>query len=181
MFTPESILEFWFSGEAPKHWFDSTRELEQLVVDRFLPVWQAATNGELAAWESTPQGALALVIVLDQFPLNMFRGRPESFSTEAQARQVTLRALEAGYDRELEGAQKAFLYIPLMHSESLADQELSVALYEAAGLTDSLKWAYHHRDLIRRYGRFPHRNAILGRESTPEEIAYLNSDEAFHG
>lgn len=177
---PETVLEFWF-GEARERWFNSTPAFDRRVIECFLPVWQAAANGELAGWEATPEGALALVIVLDQFPLNMFRGRPEGFSTEAQARAVAERAIEAGFDRQLSGEQKAFLYLPLMHSESLADQERSIALYESAGLKDNLRWACHHRELIRRFGRFPHRNAILGRESTPDEAAYLNSEGAFHG
>lgn len=179
--SPDTVLEFWFADDARERWFRSTPAFDRRVIERFLPVWQAAANGQLSPWETTPEGTVALVIVLDQFPLNMFRGRPESFSTEAQARRIARRALAAGFDHAITDQQKAFLYMPFMHSERLADQEKSVALYEAAGLKDSLKWACHHRELIRRFGRFPHRNAILGRASTPEEIAYLSSDEAFLG
>jgi uncharacterized protein (DUF924 family) len=135
----------------------------------------------LADWEVTPAGALALVIVLDQLPLNMFRHQPESFAMEAAARRVAARAIARGFDSQLTDAQKTFLYLPYMHSEDLSDQDESVALYEKAGLEDSLNFARHHRELIRRFGRFPHRNAILGRESTAEENAYLNSAEAFLG
>jgi uncharacterized protein (DUF924 family) len=124
---------------------------------------------------------LALVIVLDQFPLNMFRGQRESFATEAAAREAAVQAIAWGFDQSLTDEQKAFLYLPFMHSEDLADQDRAVALYEGAGLENSLKWARHHRELIRRFGRFPHRNAILGRPSTPEELAYLGSAGAFKG
>lgn len=179
--TPQSILEFWFSEPARQSWFDSTPEFDRELRDRFQRVWEAARDGRLAEWETSPDGALALVIVLDQFPLNMFRGRPESYATEAQSRGVAERAIARGFDRTLDDAGKAFLYIPYMHSEELEDQERSVALYEAAGLDDSLKWARHHRDIVRRFGRFPHRNAVLGRTNTADETAYLNAPEAFQG
>jgi uncharacterized protein (DUF924 family) len=137
--------------------------------------------GDLDSWQNTPEGALALVIVLDQFPLNMFRGKPESFSTESQSREVARKAIAKGWDEKLEISSLAFLYMPFMHSENLEDQDRSVYLFEAAGLIDNLRFAKHHRELIRRFGRFPHRNAILGRESSEEELEYLASREAFHG
>jgi uncharacterized protein (DUF924 family) len=121
------------------------------------------------------------VIVLDQFPLNMFRGEAQSYSTGEQALEVAADAVARGLDRELEGERLAFLYMPFMHSENPGDQEQSVALFEAAGLEDNLRFARHHRELIRRFGRFPHRNAILGRPSSAEELAYLASKEAFLG
>lgn len=179
--TADEVLAFWYSDAARKRWFNATPAFDGTIRERFLATWEAAARGELAGWEADPRGALALVIVLDQFPLNMFRGRARSFSTEADARAVTERALAAGYDQALRDEEKAFLYMPLMHSESLSDQERSVALYEAAGLKDNLKWARHHCELIRRFGRFPHRNAPLGRDETPAERAYLESDEAFRG
>jgi len=179
--TPEAVLAFWFAPETRPRWFDSTPAFDREVEAAFRATWEAAAAGALAYWEGTPAGALALVIVLDQFPLNMFRGRPESFVTEAASRAVAERAIARGFDAALDAAGKAFLYLPFMHSESLADQDRSVALYEAAGLADSLKWARHHRDIVRRFGRFPHRNAILGRPGTPEEEAWLASDAAFNG
>ncbi|MGE0079698.1 MAG: DUF924 family protein [Thiohalomonadaceae bacterium] len=179
--TPRDVLDFWFSDEARPRWFDSTPDFDREITARFHATWQAAARGELDAWADGPEGALALVIVLDQFPLHMFRGRAEAFSTEAKARAVTRTALARQWGAGLPPEGRAFLYLPLMHSESLADQEDSVALYEALGLPVNLYWARHHRNLIRRFGRFPHRNAALGRTSTPEETAYLASDEAFRG
>ena len=132
-------------------------------------------------WEQTAEGALALVILLDQMPLNMYRGQPESFATEAQSREVAGRAITRHFDQYLPDKGKAFLYMPFMHSENLADQDRSVELFTNAGLQDNLRFARHHRDIVRRFGRFPHRNAILGRNSTPEETAWLASGEAFLG
>ncbi len=179
--TAEEILEFWFSERVRPLWYRTTADFDTELRERFLPTWQAAAAGRLGDWENTAQGALALTIVLDQFPLNMFRGTPKSFSTEAASRRVAGSAIERGFDRDLEDAQKAFLYMPFMHSEDIEDQDRSVALFASAGLEDNLKWARHHRKIIRRFGRFPHRNAILGRNSTPEELEYLGSKESFRG
>ena len=179
--TPQQINEFWFSAAARPLWFRSTPEFDQAIRHRFETTWQQARDGKLQHWQESAQGVLALVIVLDQFPLNMYRGEPTSFSTEAAARDVAATAISHGWDQTLTGEQKAFLYLPFMHSESLADQDRSVALFSAAGLESNLPWAHHHRDIVRRFGRFPHRNAILGRISSAEEQAYLNSEEAFLG
>ncbi|MEI2779737.1 MAG: DUF924 family protein [Candidatus Competibacter sp.] len=181
--TPGSndVLAFWFAESSKPLWFDSTPAFDRTLAERFLATYRAAAAGELADWEDTPSGALALVIALDQFPLNMFRGQPESFATEAAARAVADRAIARGFDRALAAEQRLFLYLPFMHGEALTDQDRSVQLFEQLGQEGSLRFARHHRDLIRRFGRFPHRNAILGRDSTPEEIAYLASPEAFHG
>lgn len=179
--TPRTIIEFWFSEPGRQLWFNSTPEADRALHQRYGELWQQAANGAFGDWEETAEGVLALAIVLDQFPLNMFRGQALSFSTEATARAIAERAIERGFDRNLEPIQRFFLYLPFMHSESLADQDRSVELFRDAGLTDSLKWAEHHRAIIRRFGRFPHRNAPLGRESTTEELAWLASDEAFKG
>ena len=168
------ILGLWFSGRVRPLWFNSTEEFDAELRERFLATWGLARAGSYDHWELEADGALALVIVLDQFPLNMFRGNdPRQYSTEAHARAVAGRAIEQGFDNDMVGERKAFLYLPFMHSESLADQQRSLALYEAAGLEDNLRYARHHRDIIERFGRFPHRNAALGRESTAEELAYL--------
>lgn len=178
---PQDVLDFWFSSRVSELWFDSTPEFDGELRDRFEPTLRAAVRGELESWQATPQGSLALVIVLDQFPLNMYRGLAESYATGDQALAVAKAAVAKGFDKELPRDRVAFLYLPFMHSENLADQELSAALFEAAGLTENLRFAHHHRELIRRFGRFPHRNRALGRESTREELAYLASKEAFRG
>ena len=177
----QEIIAFWFSDRVKPLWFRSTPEFDGELRGRFLDTWQAASAGELDSWRRCAEGALALVSVLDQFPLNMFRGKAESYSTGERALEVAVEAIEKGWDMKLDKAHLAFLYLPFMHSENLDDQERSVALFEAAGLKDNLRFARHHRELIRRFGRFPHRNAILGRSSTDEELAYLASKEAFHG
>ena len=178
---PNDVLSFWFSQRARPLWFQATAELDREILERFLTTYEKAARGELGAWEATPAGATALVIVLDQFPLNMFRARPESFATEAVARAVAGRAIERSLDAQLPAEQRAFLYLPFMHSEDLIDQDRCVKLCERAGLDESLKFACHHRDIIRRFGRFPHRNAILGRDSTLEELQYLSSTDTFRG
>ena len=179
--SPAEVIDLWFSPETQKLWFASTPAFDAELRERFEATWQAARDGELGHWEDTAASALALVIVLDQFPLNMYRGLPLAFSTEAASRAVAARALARGLDERLDEAQKPFLYLPYMHSEDLADQDRSVELFERAGLTDGLKWARHHREIVRRFGRFPHRNAILGRESTRAELDWLAGEEAFHG
>ena len=179
--TPQRLLSYWFAPEQEKRWFNATPEFDQQIREQFEALWQAASDGDLNDWEASAEGSLALVILLDQMPLNMYRGLAKSFSTEAQARAVAERAIEKGFDSQLEDSGKGFLYMPFMHSEDITDQDRSVALYEAAGLKYNLKFAKHHRDIIRRFGRFPHRNAILGRNSTKDETAWLASDEAFHG
>jgi uncharacterized protein (DUF924 family) len=178
---PTEVIAFWFAETIQPLWFAATPDFDEALRARFLTTYRAAAAGQLTDWEATPEGALALVIALDQFPLNLFRGQAESFATEAAARAVADRAIARGFDRAMPPIQRQFLYLPFMHSETLDDQERSVRLYQQPGLEDSLRFARHHRDLIARFGRFPHRNAILGRASTAEESAYLASPEAFHG
>ena len=179
--TPDHIIDFWFSARTRPLWFKSTPEFDQELMARFEGLYQQARQGGLDTWEETPIGALALVIILDQFPLNMYRDQASSFSAEGMAREVARRLLDRDGDQGLTDEQKAFLYLPFMHSERLEDQDRSVELYEATGLEDNLRFARHHREIVRRFGRFPHRNAILGRESSPEELAYLASGKAFTG
>ena len=179
--SPIEIIEFWFSARVRPRWFSSTPRFDEEIAERFGSLWERAARGGLDGWQDTPEGALALVVILDQFPLNMFRGDARSFSTEAAAIAVTKAALVRGLDRRLPPDQRAFLYMPLMHSEVLADQELAVELYDVPGLESNLAFARHHREIVRRFGRFPHRNAPLDRPSTPEERRYLASEEAFKG
>lgn len=178
---PRDIIDFWYSEKIKKHWFNSTQEIDDLIRQEYELLWQATARGDMGAWYHTAEACLALTIILDQFPLNMFRGQTKSFSTESKAIAVTLHAIDHGYDHELTKDKRAFLYMPLMHSEDMKHQDMSVQLYEAAELMENARFARHHREIIRRFGRFPHRNKILGRQSSPEEIAYLASDDAFLG
>ena len=177
---PADIIEFWFSPRVKKLWFKSTAEFDRELREKYLDTWQQAKNGELDHWRDSAAGCLALVIVFDQFPLNMFRHDAERYSTEARSREVARHAIEAGFDSALEADQKAFLYMPFMHSEDLADQRLALELYQQPGLESNLRFARHHHDVVARFGRFPHRNEALGRQSTEAEIEYLNSKEAFN-
>lgn len=179
--TPKDILNFWFSDRVSKLWFNSTPEFDRELKDRYETVLKRGVKGELSDWELTPEGALALVIVLDQFPLNMYRGKAESYSTGDLALAVAKAAIARGFDDALPRTQVAFLYLPFMHSESLADQDQSLALFAKAKLSDNLRFARHHHELIRKFGRFPHRNAALGRTNTAEEEVYLASEGAFLG
>ena len=178
---PREIIDFWFSDRVRKLWFNSTPEFDQELRERFLATWEQASRGELDDWKQSAEGCLALVIALDQLPLNMFRGEPRSFATEAQSREVARHAIDQGFDRMLEVEQRAFLYMPFMHSENLADQQLALTLFDQEGLEGNYRFARHHLGIIEKFGRFPHRNAILGRPSSVEEIEYLNSREAFTG
>jgi len=181
MVSPQDVLGFWFEELDRKLWFNSTPDLDNEIRDRFEGVFLAALNDDLPDWENSPSGCLALVILLDQFPLNMYRGKAESFSGEAKSREIARKAIEKKFDLQLAPEQNAFLYMPFMHSENMEDQDLSVSLYENAKLEHNLRYAKHHRGIVKQFGRFPHRNKILGRQSTDAEIAYLNSKEAFLG
>ena len=171
---PAEILAFWQSA-GPDRWYVKDAAFDADIRDRFLPTWQAAAAGNLSSWETTDDGTLALLLVLDQFPRNMFRGDVRAFSTDPHARDVALRAIQRGVDARVAPDLRQFVYVPLMHSEDLADQERCCALFLATGETDNLKYADEHADIIRRFGRFPHRNVVLGRASTAEELAYLEA------
>ncbi len=179
--TPTSVLDFWFSDRVSKYWFASTPDFDRELQTRFEPLLKQAVRGDLNHWLETPEGSLALAIMLDQFPLNMYRGKAESYGTGDLAIATAQAAIARGFDQALPRTQVAFLYLPFMHSESLSDQDRSIELFEKARLEQNLHFARHHRELIRKFGRFPHRNAVLGRVNTPEEQAYLSSNEAFLG
>jgi len=170
---PAEILAFWRNA-GPARWYSRDDAFDAEVRRRFLGLWQRAAAGELSSWETSDDGALALVIVLDQFPRNMFRGDIRTYASDARAREVAHRAIERGADARIDPALREFLYLPLMHSEHLADQLRCIELSSAAGHTESLKWAEHQANIIRRFGRFPHRNPLLGRATTPEEQAFLD-------
>jgi len=180
----QEVLDFWFGApDAPgygaprKEWFVKNPEFDAQIREHFLDLHGRAVAGELEAWQDDAPGLLALIIVLDQFGRNMFRGTPESFAGDAAALRYARRMVERGWDQELMPVMKSFVYLPFEHSENLATQKASLRLFEAfAGdpqLGDLPEWAKKHYDVICRFGRFPHRNAILGRESTAEEIRFL--------
>jgi uncharacterized protein (DUF924 family) len=170
---PADILAFWRDA-GPDRWYTPDDAFDIEVRRRYLDLWQRAAAGELSSWEGSDDGALALVIVLDQFPRNLFRDDIRTYASDAHAREVASRAIERGVDGRIDAALREFLYLPFMHSEHLADQLRCIELSRAAGHTESLKWAEHHADIIRRFGRFPHRNRLLGRATTPEEQAFLD-------
>jgi len=179
--TASDIINFWYSDDMRKGWFNSTPTLDFKIREKFEVVWKLASTGQFDEWKKTPEGCLALVILFDQLPLNMFRNQSKSFQTEQKAVAVTKHAIDQGFDQQLIKEQRPFLYMPLMHSENLSDQELSIKMFEALGVESNLRFANHHHDLIKQYARFPHRNVILGRKSTTEEIKYLSSQQAFKG
>jgi uncharacterized protein (DUF924 family) len=172
--TPAEIVSFWREA-GPKAWFSKNDDLDAEICRRFLTIHEAAAEGLLSDWETSAEGALALLILLDQFPRNMFRGSPRMFASDPLARALAAGAIVRGFDAQVAKEMRTFFYLPFMHSEALNDQERSVAFYKAIGDADSLKWANEHADIIRRFGRFPHRNAVLGRASTAEEQAFLDA------
>lgn len=177
----QGLIDFWFSEEVSQYWFNSTEEFDRQLCEDYAELWQQAADGALIEWQESAPGSLALVILLDQFPLNMFRGEAKCFSTEARSREVAQAAIDRGFDIDMPIKQKAFLYMPFMHSESLDDQAKALQLFDQPGLEDNFRFSKHHYGIVKRFGRFPHRNAMLGRESTEAEREYLNSKEGFHG
>ena len=179
--TPREIIDFWFSDRIKSQWFSSTPELDKEIAEKYEGLWNKATLNELEEWSISPTGSLALVIILDQFPLNMFRNQAKSFSSEKMALTISRKAINNKQDKEVEKEKLPFLYMPFMHSEDIDDQNRSVKLYSEADLGENIEFAKHHRDIVKKYGRFPHRNAILSRDSSEEELIYLASDHAYMG
>jgi uncharacterized protein (DUF924 family) len=171
-FSPDDILSFWRNAGEDR-WFKADANFDTQVRARFHTLWQEARDGLYANWETTAEGTLALILVLDQFPRNMFRGSAEAFSTDPQALALTKRAVEQGMDQQIGTDLRAFVYMPLMHSEDLSDQRRCVELFRAFGNANNLAFAEIHADIIRKFGRFPHRNTMLGRQTTAEEAAFL--------
>jgi uncharacterized protein (DUF924 family) len=169
---PTDIVAFW-RDVGFKRWFEKDPALDDEIRRRFLTTHEAAAAGKLTEWEQSAEGALALLILLDQFPRNIFRGEARAFAADPLARAVASRAILNGFDGAIPD-MSTFFFLPFMHSENMADQQRALAFYRAHGDAESLKYAELHADIIRRYGRFPHRNAILGRMSTPEEQAFLD-------
>ncbi len=173
------IVKFWREAGYDR-WFKKDVAFDDEIRNRFLGAYEDAAAGKFADWEQTAEGALALLILLDQFPRNMFRGQARAFDTDLMARAITAGALVRGFDSQVPQEMRALFYVVFEHSEDLADQERGIALYKAAGDAEGLKWAEIHADIIRRFGRFPHRNVALGRAMTPEEQKFLD-DGGFSG
>lgn len=172
--TAENILSFWFDEIESEFWFKKDDAFDALIRDRFLSTLQAGFSGELFSWRTTAQGRLAEIIVLDQFPRNLFRDSAQAFAGDTQALVLAQEAVNVGALDELEIRQQPFLIMPYMHSESPLIHDQAVQLFSRPGLEYNLDFEYKHKVIIDQFGRYPHRNEILGRESTPEELEFLN-------
>ena len=178
-----AVLEFWFEERCRKLWFKREAAFDAEIRERFTELVGAAAAGRLGLWESTRDGALGLVILLDQFPRNLYRDSPRAFAADAEARRVAARALDRGFDGQTAWERRLFFYMPFEHSENAADQDRSVELFGAwveasppesrAEAEEQFEYVRRHQEIIGRFGRFPHRNAVLGRASTPAELAFL--------
>jgi len=184
--SPEAVLGYWFEPGQQRRWFEDSATTDAEIRARFAELWQRACEKRLDHWADSARGRLALVILLDQFSRNLNRNSPLAFAEDARAEQLALGAEAAGHAAELKPIERAFLYMPLMHAEDLRLQTRGVELFEALGLESKdcsqfPKYARLHRDLIARFGRFPHRNAVLGRESTAAEVEFLAQGGMFGG
>jgi uncharacterized protein (DUF924 family) len=171
--TYEKVIDFWFRDTDPKLWWKKDEQFDQLIKDRFQETLEEAIRGELSGWRDHPLGRLAEIIVLDQFSRNIYRDSAQAFAQDAQALSLAQEAIELKADQALPPRQRAFLYLPYMHSESPEHHESAVALFSAAGMEGNLDFEMKHKAIIDRFGRYPHRNDVLGRKSTAEEIEFL--------
>lgn len=174
----KEVLHFWFGELSRQQWFAVSPELDVASRERFGPTHLALSRGEVTTWRETPEQRLAAIIVLDQLSRNIYRGSPLAFAADWMALREARLAIDAGADQAVSAEQRGFFYLPFEHSESLADQERSVELFKALGDADYLDYAERHLAVIREFGRFPHRNAFLGRESTGAELEYLSKPGA---
>jgi uncharacterized protein (DUF924 family) len=171
--TAQELLDFWLEEVGPKGWYRQDAALDERIRERWGGLWEEACRGGLAAWAATPRECLALVILLDQFPRNMFRGSARAFASDHRALTVAKLAILHGHDQRVEMPERQFFYLPLMHSEVLTDQDKCVRMFLLSGGGENLRHARAHREIIRRFGRFPYRNDVLGRRTTEEEAAFL--------
>lgn len=167
------VLNFWFKELSPKDWWVKNEELDKLITTRFLDTHQKAVRGELFSWRKTAEGRLAEIIVLDQFSRNIYRNDPRSFLYDPIALVLAQEAVFLGCDKELSIEKRNFIYMPYMHSESLIIHNEALKLFDQKGLEENLKFEHAHLDIIKKFGRYPHRNIILKRESTNEEVEFL--------
>jgi uncharacterized protein (DUF924 family) len=174
--TAKDILDFWIDEVGEEGWYRQDEALDTTIRDRWTSAWEQAQSGDLIEWTASAKPCLALLILLDQFPRNMVRGSDRAFATDARAVSVAKQAILRGHDQRIPLPERQFFYLPLMHSEALSNQDKCVRLFLLNfGPGNSLRHARAHRDIIRRFGRFPFRNAALGRESTPEEVEFLKA------
>jgi len=171
--TPSTILDFWFDDAHKPKWFSKDDIFDARIKADFEATYKAARIGDLSGWMTTPEGALALVIVLDQFPRNMYRDTPKAFETDSAACHAAVMAIEKGFDSRLSKEQRIFLYMPFMHAESLPLQQKALDLFGSLGIEKNMQYAKAHHDIIAKFGRFPHRNLVLERSTTPEEALFL--------
>lgn len=167
------IMEFWFEETNPKQWWIKDGDFDALLVERFSDIHTRASRCELFEWREHPEGRLVEIIILDQFSRNMFRDTPQAFASDPMSLALSQEAIACGADRELTPVQRSFLYMPFMHSESLQIHEIAVELFRANGIQSNLDFEFKHKEIIERFGRYPHRNEILGRQSTAAEIEFL--------
>lgn len=179
--TKNDVLNFWFDELAPQQWFQQSDEVDEMIKERFGAVHEMAVDGACDDWASDVDGALALIIILDQFPRHMFRGSAQSFASDKKALLVAKEAISKGFDQVLNPTKRGFMYLPFQHSEVLTDQRRSVELYAAMKDENPTghMYAVRHLEPIDKFGRFPHRNETLGRESTEEEVEFLKSHGGF--
>lgn len=176
---PQDVLSFWYEELTPQQWFNTFAEVDEAIATRFGPTHTAATHGELFEWRETAQGRLAEVIVLDQFSRNLFRNDPRSFAYDTIALVLAQEAIAIGDDKKLPPENLAFLYMPFMHAESLAMHEIAEKLFDGPGMEKNLESLRHHTKVLERFGRYPHRNEVLGRASTAEEVEFLKDGRGF--
>jgi uncharacterized protein (DUF924 family) len=174
----QTVLDFWFKEATPAQWWKVDPGFDRLIAERFGALHSRAAQCELFAWRATPAGRLAEIIVLDQFPRNMFRGTARAFAADPLALALAQASVAAGADQALPPPQRAFLYLPYMHSESRAIHAVALALFAAPGLESNLDFEHRHKAIIDRFGRYPHRNIALGRDSTVEELEFLKTPGA---
>ena len=167
------MLKFWFEETSPKQHWTKSDEFDKIIKERFGTLYQKAIAGELNQWRQSSQGSLAEIIILDQFSRNIHRDRPESFANDHLALSLAKEALKKGFDKQMETRMKAFFYLPFMHSESIEDHEKAVQFFSFKGQELFVEPEHKHKAIIEKFGRYPHRNSILGRESTPEETEFL--------
>ncbi len=173
----DDVIDFWFDHIGPDRWFASGGDVDSEIRQRYEPLWHAKRGEKAISFLESARQALAAVILFDQFSRNIFRHEAQAFSSDSLALEISKLAIAADFNGQLNAQEQQFLYMPFMHSEDIVDQEMSVELFDALGKAESLQFAIMHRDLIRRFGRFPHRNKLLGRETMPDELDAISEGE----